>query len=325
MTKPINILFTSCGRRVELIRHFKNILKKENINGKIHCGDLQATAPALFEGDYVVTLPSIFSDNYISYVKEYALRNKINIIIPLLDYELSKLSAAKQDFKDSNINILISDPAIIEYGQDKRNTKSFFEKAGLHTPNIYKNKDDIQAYPVFLKPAIGSASIGAKKIISYNELNFFQQRIEDPIIQEFICGIEYTIDVWFDLNNQLKCIVPRRRIEIRSGEVSKGITVKDSSIIADVQKLAQIYHGFLGCVTIQCIKTKNDKNYFIEMNPRFGGGVPLSIAAGANFPKALIYDFLGYKTDEEFYQWENGLAMLRYDQGLYIQGKDIGL
>ncbi|MBN1408081.1 MAG: ATP-grasp domain-containing protein [Calditrichaceae bacterium] len=308
-----------------MIRYFKNILKHEAIDGTIHCGDYQRTAPALLEANFTVQLPSIFDENYISYIKEYAVSNKINIIIPLLDYELNKLSAAKQDFLNSDIIILISEPIIIDYGQDKRNTKYFFEKAGLLTPNIFDKVENIQNYPVFLKPAKGSASIGAKKVSSYKDLSFNLNEIDDPIIQEYIDGTEYTIDAWFDLQGHLKCIVPRRRIEVRSGEVSKGITEKDNSIISDVQKLTKSYQGFLGCITFQCIKTENSDNYFIEMNPRFGGGIPLSIAAGANFPKALIYDFLGNKTDEEFYKWKNGLAMLRYDQGLYIQGKDIGL
>ena len=73
-------------------------------------------------------------------------------------------------------------------------------------------------------------------------------------------------------------------------------------------------------MTIQCFFDDSEEGEdavikFIEVNPRFGGGVPLSIQAGADYAGALRAMREGKKV--EYTPIEKELTMLRYDQAVY--------
>jgi carbamoyl-phosphate synthase large subunit len=94
--------------------------------------------------------------------------------------------------------------------------------------------------------------------------------------------------VLVDFRGQTRCIVPRLRIDTRAGEVSKAVTVKAPLLIEWAQKVVSALPGAVGCITVQCFKQPNGEVKFIEINPRFGGGFPLSAEAGANYPLWII-------------------------------------
>ena len=123
-------------------------------------------------------------------------------------------------------------------------------------------------------------------------------------------------------DHKLKCVVPRKRIEIRSGEVNKGKTEKNSLIEYVKEKLG-ILDGARGCLTAQFFKHKKIKKIIgIEINPRFGGGFPLSYAAGANYPKWIIEEYILGKEIKYFKDWDDKLLMLRYDKELFIKNSN---
>jgi carbamoyl-phosphate synthase large subunit len=131
------------------------------------------------------------------------------------------------------------------------------------------------------------------------------------------------LDVLIDFDGKTRCVVPRLRIETRAGEVSKGMTVKHPGIIAAGKKVAEALPGPVGCITVQCFLTMSGDIVFIEINPRFGGGCPLSFAAGADFPKWIIQMVRGEIPDIRLDGWQDGLVMLRYDEGIFVDKKDI--
>jgi carbamoyl-phosphate synthase large subunit len=163
-------------------------------------------------------------------------------------------------------------------------------------------------------------------VYNKKELIFFLEYLDDPIVQEFIQGDEYTIDVLVDFLGKVQCAVPRLRIETRAGEVSKAITINDKDIIDWSYRVTELMSGVIGCVTLQCFKQKNGELKFIEINPRFGGGFPLTAAAGANYP-LWILQMLGDQPvqGDMQAQWQDNFAMLRFDQGLFVKAASVGL
>ena len=143
----------------------------------------------------------------------------------------------------------------------------------------------------------------------------------DPILLDYIEGQEYTSDIYIDFRGLVRCIVPRKRLEVRAGEVSKSQIELNPSVIQPTQKLAQVLaaRGAIGVLNIQCLLTSDGMVYFIEINPRFGGGCPLSIKAGYNFPKWLIQETLGQEIDTEIKDDGDGLTMLRYDDAVFVR------
>jgi carbamoyl-phosphate synthase large subunit len=136
-------------------------------------------------------------------------------------------------------------------------------------------------------------------------------------VQQFIEGQEFTLDVLADCGGRAICAVPRLRIETRDGEVSKGVTVRDPLLIEAGIRVAEALPGAFGPITVQCFLTAEGSMYFIEINPRFGGGFPLSAEAGANFPKWILEMILGRKSTG-FDDWQDGIAMLRYDEAFFV-------
>lgn len=320
-----NILFTSVGRRVSLLRQFKQTLAEMDQNGKIIAADLQKNAAALFVADAIELVPRVVDPAYISVLKDICRRHEIKLLIPLIDTELSLLAKHKAEFASCGVTVLVSSCAVNDICFDKRNTQAFFEEIGAVTPTVY---DEVKLaelgeadYPLFLKPARGSCSVGATVISNRRELNFYREQIETPIIQPLIKGLEYTIDVLVDFEGVVKCVVPRLRMETRAGEVSKAMTVKDAELIQAGKGIVEKLPGAVGCITLQCFREPNGTICFIEINPRFGGGFPLSFRAGADFPRWIIEMMLKLPCTAELDKWQDNLVMLRYDDEIIISGE----
>jgi len=124
-------------------------------------------------------------------------------------------------------------------------------------------------------------------------------------------------------NGDILSVVPRLRIEVRAGEVSKSITKNNKELInltmALVKKL-----GITGPATIQGIReSQSGKFYFIEVNPRFGGGVPLTIEAGIPYAD-FIKPTYSYEKGK-LMSFKSELMMLRYDEALFITQEGSGI
>lgn len=320
--QSFNILFTSAGRRVSLIQHFRQALNNLGLAGCIITADCQRNAPAHFVGDFQELVPRVNHPKYIQCLLEACEKYQVKLLIPLIDTELCLLAHRKKDFEAIGVTLLVSSIQTNEICLDKRNTYKFFKEIGVATPEIISPETilaDPQAnYPFIIKPSDGSSSVGFTKIKNAHELAFFKDYINNAIVQEFVVGQEYTLDVLVDFQGTVQVVVPRLRVETRAGEISKGITVKDYELIHAAKKVVDLLPGTVGCITVQCFLQPDGDIKFIEINPRFGGGFPLAFQAGANFPTWIIEMILGKKTQIAIDDWQDGLAMLRYDEAVFV-------
>ncbi|HCP46766.1 MAG TPA: transcriptional regulator, partial [Deltaproteobacteria bacterium] len=175
-------------------------------------------------------------------------------------------------------------------------------------------------FPVMVKPWDGSGSAGVHVAANAQELAFYRDTTPNAMVQRLVVGDEYTCDAYVDFSGTVRCVVPRRRLETRAGEVSKGLTVRDPVIIDAVTDCVDKLPHAVGCMTVQCFKTRDGSVEFIEVNPRFGGGHPLTIHAGANFPKWILQELTTGQCDASFDCWTDDLVMLRYDAEVITQG-----
>jgi carbamoyl-phosphate synthase large subunit len=323
-----NILFTSAGRRVSLVKYFKEALKELFLDGKIVTADMQNNAPAAWVGDIHELLPRVTDECYIARLLEICNKHEIKLLIPLIDTELQVLADHRLEFESIGTCVLISSPEVIRICYDKSKTASFFESIQVNAPKTVNAQQTLSNpdayYPLMLKPANGSSSVGVTKINNAEELKFFLKYIPNPIVQEYIIGQEYTVDVLMDFQGKAHAAVPRLRIETRAGEVSKGMTVKDRDIMMIAKKVAEALPGAIGCITMQCFVTREDQLVFIEINPRFGGGIPLSLAAGAKYPETIIQWLLEKPSNWTVMDdWQDGLVMLRYDDAYFVDVKGL--
>ena len=309
--EKINLLITSVGRRVSLVKNFEK-------HFNVFTADMNPSfsSACQYNGNFF-KVPAVKDKNYIPYLIDICKKNDIKIIIPTIDTELSVLAENKDKLKDNGILPIISSKEICDTFYLKTTTEEFFAKNGFKTPKIIKDLENAK-YPLFAKLNNSSLSIGAKKVENYEEAKSLKG---DYVFQEFIEGIEYTIDAFFDEESNLICVVPRERIEVRCGEVAKAKTTKDKIIIDEIKKLSKHLKGAFGCLTIQLFK-KDNEIIFIEINPRFGGGYPLSYLSGADYAKFIKDIYEGKKLDY-FDGWKDNLIMLRYDAEVLVDDNSI--
>ncbi|TDM19515.1 ATP-grasp domain-containing protein [Macrococcoides caseolyticum] len=315
----LNILILSAGRRVELVNLFKKTISDNNIKAKVIAADLQKNAPALFYADEKVILPHVLNGNYVEELVRYCNSYNVRWVIPTIDTELKVLSK-NQEYIESNskAQVMISSKNVINICRDKIETSKFFFDNNLGAPKEYKIdeiNEEFTEFPVFAKPKSGSSSKDIFKLNNFDEFSEIINRIEDPIIQEYIEGDEFSVDVFVNENHLPISVVPRLRIATRGGEILKGKIIKDKEIIDEVKTLIKKLKPF-GHITVQLFKSE-DGIKFIEINPRFGGGAPMSILSGANSCKYLFDIALGknllYTED-----YEDNITFLRFDRSICI-------
>lgn len=316
----MKLLFTSVGRRVELIQAFKNASKELNIELTIYGTDISDTAPALFFCDKIVKICRINDEKYVPLLLDFCKKENIDALIPTIDTDLLILSANKTRFEIIGTNVLISAEDKIRICRDKRETANFFESVGLKSPTpIDDYKNYTFGFPAFIKPKDGSSSINTYKVINNFELKAFANEVPNYIVSPFIEGEEYTVDVFCDFEGNPIFITPRIRIAVRSGEVLKTQIVQDKRIIEETKRIIRAFKP-CGPITIQLIRQQSSgDDYFIEINPRFGGGAPLSMKAGADSSKALLRLLAGENVNYQNVAATDGAIYSRFDQSVRVK------
>jgi carbamoyl-phosphate synthase large subunit len=316
MDKNCNILISSAGRRVSLVNFFKESLRALNLKGKVYISDLNPyLAPANYSADGVINLPSNSDPDFISSLLAQCLEFDIRIVIPTIDTELEILALNRELFELNGINIIISSYECVHSLRDKNLTNNVFKKLGI--PEIPCQLPPEFNFPVFYKPYNGSLSKGIGVIHDQNQLSPSLINDESLIWLDYLSPKkynEYTVDCYYNRKGKLITLVPRRRIEIRGGEVSKAVTEKGLIFNILFQIMAKL-EGARGCITLQVFMSKDSENIFgIEINPRFGGGFPLSYHAGANYPKYIIEEYFLCNNLDVSNNWKDETYMIRYDQ-----------
>ncbi len=295
--KEKRILFLGIGRRVELIQAFRQAALVLDENVMIYGEDIDDTAPALAFCDKRITVCRIKDADYINMLLDACQKERIDLIIPTIDTNLLVLSENKERFESISSKVLVSDPSMIRICRDKNLTSQYFMECGLKAPMTVNDwKKYHSGYPAFIKPKDGSSSIDAYKVENIEGLKSLSSQIDDYIIQPFIDGTEYTVDIFADFNGKPIFIVPRVRLAVRAGEVLKTQIDLDSKIIDECKKLIDVFKP-CGPMTVQLIRDKRGDDYYIEINPRFGGGVPLSMKAGARSAEILFKLLNGTKVE----------------------------
>lgn len=318
----MNVLITSAGQRVSLVRAFQNELKKIDSNGKVFTTDMQPQLSAACNvSDKYFKVKRVTDPAYIDELLQTCLQNDVKMVVPTIDTELLVLARNRERFATEGIHVIISSVDFVEKCRDKRKINTFFQAQGIEIP---KSVDKFNpTFPLFIKPYDGSLSADTYLISRKEELTEQHLSNERFLFMEYLDKNEhdeYTVDMYFDRSGTVKCIVPRRRIFVRAGEINKGITCKNKIVPFLKERLGQIA-GAVGCLTTQVFLNKNTERIVaIEINPRFGGGYPLTYQAGANYPLWLMNEYFDGKNVEYTEQWEDKLLMLRYDDEVIVHG-----
>lgn len=305
----MKLLLTSIGKRVQLIEHLKERFTIIGIDAS------QETPARLFVHQFY-QVHRCSDKQYMEDIIKICQKEKITILITLYELEFDILNQNRERIEQTGAKLLLSSQNIIHICNNKAKTATFFETYQIPSPEVYTEEN--KKFPAIIKPVHGMGSKDVFLISHEREYKFFSEYIEHPIVQEYVTGIEYTIDVLCDFEGEPIFIIPRERIEVRAGEVSKSRTVYQEAIIKATQHLISCLKkegSVMGPLTIQCFLSE-EQIKFIEINPRFGGGVPLSFVAGADYAQAIEQMCLGKKVEPRIGEFKE-IKMMRYDQAVF--------
>lgn len=315
-----NILITSVGKRVSLVRIFQEALRKLSLQAKVYTTDMKPEmAPAGFVSDGCFKVPRVTDDNYINRLIDICYTNNIGLIIPTIDTELALLAENKSLLREKGVEVIVSSTDFVCACRDKRKTSALFQQLDICIPEIrdkYHPK-----FPLFAKPYDGSLSKDIYVIRNSEELTPEIMQHPKLIFMEYIDKTQYkefTVDMYYGKDNKVKAIIPRERVEIRAGEINKGYTRKNY-LVPFLKERMNYIPGVVGCICMQLFYNEMTHKVFgIEINPRFGGGYPLSYYAGANFAEYLLREYFLNESLSYTDSWKDNTLMLRYDSEVII-------
>jgi carbamoyl-phosphate synthase large subunit len=323
MQDTITVLFTSAGRRNQLMQCFREDARRLGLPLRVLAADMDPElSPACHQADARFKVPRCTDGAYVPALLEICQRERVALIVPTIDTELPSLSRSTELFAATGTRILISAPEVIELARDKLSTAERLSAHGVSTPRTLLLKDYLRdpeqlPWPVIAKPKSGSASRGIVVPKNLEQLKELDYNVS-YLVQSLWVGAEYTVNVFFDQSGELKCAVPHRRLEVRSGEVSKGRTERVSALIDVARKLPEIIPGARGPLCFQAIVTETGDYAVFEINARFGGGFPLAHRAGARMPQWILEQITG-RNPSASDVWQAGVTMLRYDTAVFIE------
>ena len=326
---PFDVLLSSAGRRVALLRLFRQSLRELGLEGRILASDASSLSAAFHDSDAGFVVPRCYDPDFIPTLLDICARERIRLLVPTIDPELPILAAHKAEFLALGTTVAVSTLDVVDVGNDKQRTHEFLVSSGFPTvhqarlQDVFSDPSGWRA-PLIVKPAQGSAGVGVQVVKDVAHLPFLEGS-ERLIVQSLAPGLEYTVDVLVDRKGSVVCAVPRRRVEVRSGEVSKGVTERQPAIVGLATDICETLPGPYGAITVQIFFDHESQELsVIEINPRFGGGFPLTRHAGGDYPRWMIEDLLGVSVGSRHEDWRDGVVMLRYDDAIFLEPSDGG-
>jgi carbamoyl-phosphate synthase large subunit len=321
--KAFNILITAGSRRVPLVQSFRTALRSLGMPGTVIVTDVNPLSPAVHVADRAYRVPMSSDPAYLDEIHAICDAERVRLVVPTIDDELPIFAAARETFQMHGIRVACSPEPANTLCNDKLATCLRLRQAGVPAALSWSGTDVAldAPLPLFIKPRTGRGAIGAFPVRSRRELEFFLGYVADPIVQEYLEGPEFTLDVLCDDEGQPLSIVPRERVVIRAGVIDRGRTVNDPALIA----LAEAACGairFAGPINIQC-RMRGSQPVIFEINPRFSGGIPLTIQAGADFPQMLIRLALGRRVPRQIGAFRSQLWMTSFETAFFLEEPDV--
>lgn len=329
----MNILLTSVGRRSYLVDYFKQAL---NGNGLVIGANSDINTSAMQVVDKSYEVPYVNSDDYIPAILDICKSENIGLVVSLFDIDLPYLAKAKYKFDELGICLVVSNEKVVNIANDKWETYNFLRANQLPTPKTYKSiisfKEALStnqiSFPVIIKPRWGMGSLSVYKAENMEDVTFFvsycqraiqssylnilsTQLEESVLIQQYITGKEFGIDVFNDLNTNRLVTVAKEKVAMRSGETDAAIVV-DNSLIEDLANNLGNKLGHIGNLDIDILLDDLGNPYILEFNARFGGGYPFSHLAGVNFPALLIQMAKGDELESKYLKYKVGVKGIKF-------------
>jgi carbamoyl-phosphate synthase large subunit len=333
----MNILLTCAGRRNYLVQFFKQALQARGQGGEVIACDCSSSAPALADADRRLIVPPVEAPDYFDALLAACREFTVRLVFCVHDLELPGLAREAPRFRAAGTIPVVAAPAVVAACQDKWAAFRYLRSRGIATPDTYPTLAAARValargairFPLLLKPRWGTSSIGIERVETDRELTLAHEwglaQMRRTIlarmcragperafvIQQWLPGEEYGLDIINDLAGRYVCMLGRRKLVMRAGNTDRAVTVADAALDQLGATIGRRLRH-LGC--LDCDVMATDAGYqVLDLNPRFGGGYPFSHLAGADVPAALIAWAGGETPDPSWLMTCPGVVTAKYD------------
>lgn len=314
----MNILVLSAGTRNKVVRYF---VKALNGSGRVIATDMSSLAPAIYEADKYYIVPKMTAPEYLDVILDICEKETITGVLSLIDPELSLLAAHKDKFEEVGTTVLGSSYELCEMSLDKYRMFDWLTEHGYRCACSYMDKEqfyaDVKAgkitYPVFVKPAKGSASIAVSKVYDEETVELLFAHEEGLMIQESLDGQEIGADVYIDMiSGEVVSVFTKRKLKMRAGETDKAVSFKDEKLFKWIERFVK-EAGYRGQIDMDIFDV-NGEYYISEVNPRFGGGYPHAYECGCDHMKLIVANLNGAANQRNIGNYNEGIYMMKYNE-----------
>jgi carbamoyl-phosphate synthase large subunit len=288
-------------------------LRMANFTGRIVATDANALSAGFYLSDSFRVVPKASDPAFYAAVTRLIAEERVDIILPTSGFDIYEYARHKVELERGGVVVAMSDVDAMTTCADK--WQFYLKTHGVFPlPQTSRELANWQVFPCFVKPVLGKGSRDSYRCNHAEELRFYTSQIQHPIVQEYLPGEEYTVDVLSDLEGTPLLAVPRIRLETKEGISTKGKALKDGEIEGLCLEMAQ-HLGLRGPTCMQLKRDRAGALKFLEVNPRIGGGMMFTTLAGVNIPK-LILDLIAGE-DITVPDWKE-VTVLRYYEEIVL-------
>ena len=314
----MNILFSCIGRRGYVAEYFRVHLEA---NDRIIGTSNSQWTPGFTACDLGVVMPDIVSEEYLPTLIKLCREQKVQALLSFFDPDIHVLSRHLNEFCDIGIVPVIPSARVADICFDKYQTYLFLKENGFNAPPTFLTIEEATEameegkvdFPLVVKPRYGFGSHNIFQARNFKELDVFFHYASNMLIQDLLTGEELDFDICLDLQGEVLSVVPWRKIARRAGETYQAEACDNPNLLDVGSRLGKALgdKGHVGPLDVDLFLQENDKPFILELNPRFGGGYPVSHLAGADFPLLILRMIKGEKVSPELRCYRPGVIMMK--------------
>ena len=316
------VLLTGVGKRYDIVSAFAQ-------HAAVVAVDPNPLAPAQYAADHRYPVPPIDDSGYVPELRSLCQRHGVVAVIPLTDLDIEVLARAREE---GQLPAVVPGVDTARATFDKYEAHRLLERLGLPSPPTVLPGEEIEHFPVMVKPRWGSGARSIHRADDPAAAEFFVAYVPEPtMLQRWMDGPEFSVDCLSDLDGRCLNAIPRTMIESRGGESIKGTVIADDQLTKLGQRVVEALL-VRGPCTVQVFRDRDLGLRITDVNTRFGGAFPapmLAARAGRTYPELIVRMALGEEIEPHVGDFNAGISFTRYfwqlelDQRLRPTRRDI--
>jgi carbamoyl-phosphate synthase large subunit len=261
-------------------------------------------------------LPLAADATFVDRVCRLALETGAGMLVSTVAEEMPALARGGARLAAAGVRTWLPAPRVVQSCIDKWRFAAAVRQAGVSAPATALGRADGVPGPWIVKPRFGRGSRHVYAADAADELDWALRRVPEPIVQTRLSGREFTVDCLVGRDGTLAGAVPRWRLETKAGISTRGATFASEPVVSGVRSLLEAL-GLQGPANVQGFVDANGAVSFVEVNPRFSGGLPLSLAAGADLVGEYLRGVMGLPVEPARLTYREGVTMVRYFEEVF--------